>query len=88
MATREALLAGAAPVAQNPPEDRILRIPETERLTSMTRMQLWRLEQEGHFPQRFKINPAAGPKGAVGHSYAEVMAWLRERRASRNAEAA
>lgn len=68
--------------------DRILRIPETERLTSMTRMQLWRMEQDGHFPKRFKINPAAGPKGAAGHSYAEVMAWMEERRASRNPEAA
>ena len=68
-------------------EDRVLRPKETEQLTGLSDMQLWRMEQAGSFPKRFKLNPAGGPRGAAGHSNVEVRCWLAGRRASRNAAA-
>ena len=68
-------------------EDRVLRLKETEHLTGLCDMQLWRMEQDGIFPKRFKINPAGGKHGAAGHWYREVMNFLRARLASRDTAA-
>ena len=68
-------------------EDRVLRPKETEHLTGLSNMQLWRMEQAGIFPKRFKLNPAAGPHGAAGHWYREVKNFLRARLASRDTAA-
>ena len=46
-------------------------------------MQRRRLEADGKFPQRFKLNPDGGPFGAIGWDYDELMAWVAERRDSR-----
>ena len=62
---------------------RVLRLPETERLTGYSNMQIMRLEKAGRFPKRFKLNPEGGKYGACGHNYGEVVEWLEERRASR-----
>jgi len=70
-----------------PASDRVLRLAETSKLVGLSNMQIWRLEQSGLFPRRMKLNPAAGPTGAAGHSFREVMTWLAERRASRETAA-
>ena len=63
---------------------RILRIPQTEQISGFCNMQLWRMERDGLFPKRFKLNPNGGKNGAVGHDYDEVMEWREERLASRD----
>ncbi len=67
---------------------RVLRLPETERLTGVCSMTLWRWECAGKFPKRFKLNPDISARGAIGHDYGEVMVWLDARMASREQQAA
>lgn len=62
---------------------RIYRIAETCQRVGYSAMHLYRLERDGKFPRRFKLNPDGGPHGAVGHDADEVDAWIAERRASR-----
>ncbi len=71
--------------ASQPPTDapHVSRIPETERVTGYSNVQLMRMEKAGRFPKRFKLNPDAGKYGAAGHDYGEVMAWLAARKRSR-----
>ncbi len=68
-------------------DDAVIRQPETSRLAGYCDMHLRRLEDVGDFPKRFKLNPKSGTYGAVGWSRREVMAWIAERRASRQAAA-
>ncbi len=67
---------------------RVMRLPETTRVSGYCDMTLRRLELAGTFPRRFKLNPDGGPFGAIGHDYGEVMQWIEGRRASRDTEAA
>ena len=67
------------------PDDAIIRQPETSRLTGYCDMSLRRMEKDGTFPSRFKLNPNGGLYGATGWSRREVMTWIAERRASREA---
>jgi predicted DNA-binding transcriptional regulator AlpA len=66
-------------------DDAVVRQPETSKLVGYCDMQLRRMERAGTFPRRFKLNPAGGPYGAVGWSLAEIMNWIAERRAARQA---
>ena len=68
-----------------PTESRILRPPQTVRVSGYSNMQLLRLEKAGLFPKRFKLNPAGPKNGASGHYYREVVSWVEQRGASRNA---
>ena len=54
--------------------DRALRNKELLRITGTSRSTVWRLEQEGMFPKRFKIG-----KRGVAWSENEVMEWLSTR---------
>jgi predicted DNA-binding transcriptional regulator AlpA len=65
------------------PDDAIIRQPETSRLVGYCDMQLRRMEQDGDFPRRFKLNPSGGAFGAIGWSRTEIMAYIASRRASR-----
>ena len=51
--------------------DRVLRWPEVQRITSKSRTQTWRDEQEGRFPKRRQIGP-----NAVGWLESEINQWL------------
>jgi len=64
-------------------QDRVMRHEEVVALTGYTQTHLRRLEAQARFPRRFKLNPDGGIGGSVGWSYREVMAWLDERRRSR-----
>jgi predicted DNA-binding transcriptional regulator AlpA len=75
-------LSGAGAASPIEPR-RVLRPSQTAELVGMHEYSLWRLERAGHFPKRFKLNPVGHKFGAVGHDYAEVMAWIEGRRASR-----
>jgi prophage regulatory protein len=59
-------------------EDRILREPEVERLTGLSRSSRWRLEREGKFPQRLQLS-----QNAVGWRNSEIRAWIESRVARR-----
>jgi predicted DNA-binding transcriptional regulator AlpA len=65
-------------------EDRVVRGREAEAMTGLVDMQRRRLEDAGHFPKRFKLNPAGGPRASYGYSFRELQEWLAERRASRD----
>ena len=67
---------------------RVMRLPETTYVVGYCDMTLRRMEKAGTFPCRFKLNPDGGPFGAVAHDFDEVMAYIEERRASRDTEAA
>ncbi len=63
---------------------RVVRDPECLEISGVCNMHRGRLEKAGLFPKRFKLNPDAGPFGAVGWDFDELMQWLQERRASRD----
>ena len=54
--------------------DRIVRDPETKKITGTSRTTRWRLEQVGEFPQRVQVSP-----GAIGWLYSELQEWIQER---------
>ena len=54
--------------------DRIVRDPETKKMTGTSRTTRWRLEQVGKFPQRVQVSP-----GAIGWLYSELQDWIQER---------
>jgi len=79
-------MKNASQGSQLPDEDSIIRDPELRRLLGdCSRMTIVRWEKNGTFPKRFKLSPLSGEYGAIGWSRTEVMAWLAERRASRQA---
>jgi predicted DNA-binding transcriptional regulator AlpA len=68
-----------------PPLRRVVRQPETSALVGLCDVHLRRMEADGRFPRRFKLNPDSGQHGAVGWDLQELLAWITERRASRRA---
>jgi predicted DNA-binding transcriptional regulator AlpA len=73
-------LAFAAPTLSG---RRILRLPEVAKLIGADALTIYRMEQAGNFPKRFKINPDGGRFGAVGWDSVEVLKWIDSRMASR-----
>ena len=53
---------------------KMLRLPEVEAVTGLSRTTLWRYEQVGKFPSRRKIGPHL-----VGWRSDEVESWIRAR---------
>jgi prophage regulatory protein len=51
--------------------DRILRLPEVMRLTSLSKTTIWELEKAGNFPQRRQLTGKA-----VGWKESEIVAWI------------
>ena len=66
-----------------PPDDRLLREPEVEKLVGLKRTTIWKLECEGQFPKRVKRSGSRGR--AVAWSASEVARWIAERKAAREA---
>ena len=64
----------------------LLRRPQVRQLTNLSDRQIDRLEREGSFPRRVKINPAAADaqQAAVGWSAAEIEQWCADLLASRD----
>lgn len=56
------------------PSLRVLRDPEVEQLTGLSRTTRWRLEKLERFPKRRKLSP-----GAVGWIASEIEEWIRQR---------
>lgn len=52
---------------------RIIRIPETMRVTGMSRPTIYRREGEGRFPKKVKIG--VGRSGSIGFFEDEVADW-------------
>ncbi len=65
-------------------EDReeIWRPQKTAEITGYGNRHLRNLEAEGKFPKRFSLSPGGRAKG---HLKSEVLTWMRERAASREA---
>jgi prophage regulatory protein len=61
-------------------ERRIMRRPEMLRVTGLTYVSQWRLEQKGLFPQRVKLNPTDTRGCApVGWFSDEIEEWVHNR---------
>jgi len=58
----------------HPETDRFMREPEVKRVTGLSRVTRWRMEQRGEFPKRRKIS-----MNGVGWLASEVSAWMAER---------
>jgi prophage regulatory protein len=56
------------------PDDRILTVKETARITSLSRSTLYRLKAERQFPEAIRLGP-----GRVGFRASEVEQWLASR---------
>ena len=63
--------------------DRFLRRREVLARTGLSNTTIWRLERDGSFPQRCQISP-----GLVGWRESDVSAWIDERPAASDSEAA
>ena len=51
--------------------DRFIRVRECCLLTSLSRTTLWRLEQSGHFPKKYRISG-----NVSAYRLSEVSAWM------------
>lgn len=61
-----------------PPTERVVREPECERRTGLSRTTRWRMERTGQFPERISISP-----GCVGWAESEIIEWLHVRMKAR-----
>ena len=52
---------------------KILREKEVVRITSLSRVTIWRLEAAGMFPKRVRISP-----GRVGWREMDILAWIEK----------
>ena len=66
-----------------PSGDRVVREPETERRTGLSRATRWRMERAGKFPKRVKLGP-----NSVGWLESELEAWLSAKADARPRQAA
>ena len=57
--------------------DRFLREPEVRKVTGLSRVTRWRMENRGEFPKRRRISP-----NAVAWLSSEVQAWMAEKAAA------
>ncbi len=64
------------------PPDRLIREPECRKITGLSRVSRWRLEQENEFPHRVQIT-----SHSIGWRLSEVMAWLESRPRIKRAQA-
>jgi prophage regulatory protein len=62
-------------------EDRIIMAKERRQLVPYSDVHIYRLEKAGKFPRRIKLNP----NGRVGWSHKEVVGWIAEKKAQREA---
>jgi prophage regulatory protein len=68
---------GRAPLSAPPTRrgsDRLLRLPEVQRLTGLCRSTIYQQMQRGTFPRSVKMGPRA-----VSWSEAAVQAWIADR---------
>jgi prophage regulatory protein len=62
---------------------RIINAKERRRRIPYWDMHIWRLERQGKFPQRVKLDPT-NPRSSVGWVEEEIDQWLAARAAARN----
>ncbi len=67
---------------------KILRRSEIAEMVGYTTVHLGRLEKQGLFPKRFKLNADGGPYGAAGHFLGQVVDYLKARAAKRGEDSA
>jgi prophage regulatory protein len=55
-------------------QDTFLKIDEVMEMTKLSQSSIYRLEQQGHFPQRVKLS-----ERAVAWKAAEIRSWMDSR---------
>ncbi|MCF7981865.1 MAG: AlpA family phage regulatory protein [Pseudomonadales bacterium] len=55
---------------------KLLRFPQVKELVGLSRSQIWRLEQQGHFPRRVQIS-----NRAVGWKSGQIEEFINSRAA-------
>jgi len=68
-----------------PVSDVLIRFPEVERITGLSRPTIYRRIAAGTFPKQVKLSDSPARSAAAGFSLAEVTAWVE---ANKNARAA
>ena len=66
----------------------VLRPSQTAELVGYSTVHLGRLEKQGLFPKRFKLNASGGAYGAAGHYFGWVVDYLNSRVAKRAEDSA
>ena len=66
--------APAALVATKPAPDRLLRLPEVERLTGLRRSAIYEQMQRGIFPRSVKVGPRAATWSEIA-----IQGWISDR---------
>ena len=61
----------------------IVKRPEVEAATGLSRSSLYRLAAAGQFPRPIQLGPRA-----VGWRWAEILAWIEQRTAERDGKGA
>ena len=54
--------------------DRIIPKSETSKITGLSEVTIWRLENQGKFPKRRQLSA-----NRVGHLLSEVLRWVKSR---------
>lgn len=65
---------GALPLSDT---DRFMREPEVKRVTGLSRVTRWRMEQRNEFPKRRRIS-----RNGVGWLASEIQVWMAEKAAA------
>ena len=60
---------------------RMIREPEREQITGISRTNFWRMEKAGKAPKRVRLG-----KNTVAWLESEIHAWLKERAAAREVQ--
>ena len=67
---------------------RVLRVGESAKMVGYTPVHIARLEKQGLFPRRFKLNASGGAYGAAGHYFGWIVDYLNSRVAKRAEDSA
>ena len=65
---------GAAQPPTPAPPLRLLRFPDVQDRTGLSRVTIWRLERQGDFPKHYKIS-----RNAVAWVEEDIVGWIRGR---------
>lgn len=63
--------------------DRLVKEPERKSITSISRVQAWKLEQKGLFPKRRRLTPSGS---SVAWLLSELVEWVQSREVINNYE--
>lgn len=58
--------------------EKIIKMNEVQKLTSLSRSTIWRLEKSGHFPSKIQL-----AEKAIGWIEGDIQRWIQSRRSNK-----